>query len=1105
MSASSAAPRTRADYSSLDFDVDVAWLYRGKKRGKQRRAGEEGTRGRASSVSNAELSRQGENDQVAVAGSGSTDGSGRAAQSAPSEPAAVPERPTGGIGFLKRSNSVGERPKKSLFGSLFSRRLTVSSGMPLSGPAHGTRAAQSTDAHGATSRPASGGQCAPTGVPIGRTGHGMARYLNEPSSPEVRDAAPIHNGPRLEPGASPVSSLQQLSGVQLRRVAFAVDKFGMAPPQQIPSRRPRRGNVLIPDDIIGDVPIISQGISNAQGVSGQKDGQITKDSKEYKLAMENYRKAQKESKKHQQEAHLAALRTANEVATYKYKPAHSQRELIPEAAVDDRIKSLEIDKPIHTHETPFEGEDATGSQCSDQPGKELTLDQIYTRCCHLREILPIPSTLKQVKNKTAPLHTLKFLNPRPTLIDLLSFCDFLAVVPIHNVVFDNVNLTPEMFKVMVSSLVNSTALERLSIRNVVLDSECWLALCKFIFSNKSLIKLDISQTKIKQDLSPALYRSNMNWPLFIEVLQRRKHTPLEELLLNGVQFVDLSIFNGLLHAFTLRPASKKRLGVAHSHLTEEHIKLLFDWASTYKVQGIDLAFNNLSEIVKPMVSKLTSMNFDQLHYFTLNSTSLAFCDTALCLRALSKLPTLYFLDLSSLPTIFPEIFPYLNKYLPRFPNLKRLHLDSNDFSMDHISLLSQILQKCKELLHLSLLYQPESSYGMSACAALYDFVANSPKLKNVDVDYEYMPEEISSRIAVCLIRNAQKSLNEDFELDELTSQDDLLFDGELITKTAGGILSKLGSSSEKSNDDSSRRYLLKKYWQKINRVHTNVQNTIDDMFEKRSEAKLTLQGKENLLRLLFVENTLSKILEILSNSQEVASILDTPEGISTSNLKAVDSSTLLMPAGHLEEGYLDGQSMAASTQLDKPHFMATDSGRTIDVTTGRPVVLRQSSQTSVVRKKQEEEEGEFHKWGYFVAQKRSGLPLPQYVSEQSTQSQPSQADATTGMRVIISKIPSGAELKAAIIKAKGIASIEDLIDNVNHNLVHLDNIYGIPYSTRPVSADRASIDSQNRSVSTGSEEPVSPLPSEGGGEFEEHVAETYDKLLNNLSRVRSNR
>ncbi|AEY95631.1 FACR113Wp [Eremothecium gossypii FDAG1] len=1098
MSATSAAPRTRADYSSLDFDVDVAWLYRGKKRGKQRKAGEDGTRGRASSVSNAELSRQADSGQ---AGTGSASGSERSAQSAATEPAAVPERQSGGIGFLKRSNSVGERPKKSLFGSLFSRRLASSSGVPLSGPPHGARASQRGDARGAES----GGQCAPAGIPIGRATDGMARYLNEPSSPEVRDAAPINDRPRrMEPGALPVPSLQLLSGVQLRRVAFAVDKFSTDPPQQIPSRRPRRGNVLIPDEILGEVPTISQGISNPEGICGQKESQLTKDSKEYKIALENYRKALKESKKHQQEAHMAALRTANEVAAFKYKQSHSQRELVPEAAVDDRAKHLEIDKPTQANETSFDGED---TECGDESGKELTLDQIYTRCCHLREILPIPSTLKQVKNKTAPLHTLKFLNPKPTLIDLLSFCDFIAVVPIHNVVFDNVNLTPEMFKIMISSLVNSTALERLSIRNVVTDADCWAALCKFILSNRSLIKLDISQTKVRQDLARTLYRSNMNWPLFIEVLQRRQHAPLEELLLNGIQFFDLSIFNGLLHAFTLRPASKKRLGVAHSFLKEEHLKLLFDWASTYNVQGIDLAFNNLTDLVKPMVSKLTTMNFDHLHYFTLNSTALGFCDAALCLRALSKLPNLYFLDLSSLPAIFPEIFPFLNKYLPRFPFLKRLHLDSNDFMMDHISLLSQILQKCKELLHLSMLYQPESSYGMSACAALYDFVANSPKLKNLDVDYEYIPEEISSRIAVCLIRNAQKSLNEDFELDELTSQDDLLFDGELITKTAGGILSKLGTSSEKSNDDSSRRYLLKKYWQKINRVHTNVQSTIDDLFEKRSKDELTLQGKENLLRLLFVENTLSKILEILADSQEVASLLDdNPEGISAPNLEAVDSSTLLMPATRLEDGYLDTQGISASTQVDRPHFMATDSGRTIDVTTGRPVVLRQSSQTSIVCKKQEEEEGELHKWGYFVAQKRSGLPLPQYVSEHPAQSQPSQADNATDMRVIISKIPSGAELKAAIIKAKGIASMEDLIDNVNHNRVHLDNIYGIPYSTRPVSADRASVSSQSRSVCTPNEEPVSaPLPSDGHEELDEHVGETYDKLLNNLSRVRSNR
>ena len=162
------------------------------------------------------------------------------------------------------------------------------------------------------------------------------------------------------------------------------------------------------------------------------------------------------------------------------------------------------------------------SGTQDENGNELMLDVVYTRCCHLREILPIPSTLRQLKEKKAPLQTLKFLNPRPTLIDILSFSDFIAIVPIHNVVFDNVGLSPEMFKIVISSLVKSITLERLSMRNVVFDERGWKLLCKFLMRNKSLTKLDISQTKIRHDLDLKLHRSQMDWSLFIDVLHKRQ-------------------------------------------------------------------------------------------------------------------------------------------------------------------------------------------------------------------------------------------------------------------------------------------------------------------------------------------------------------------------------------------------------------------------------------------------------------------------------------------------------------------------------------------------------------------------------------------------------
>lgn len=82
----------------------------------------------------------------------------------------------------------------------------------------------------------------------------------------------------------------------------------------------------------------------------------------------------------------------------------------------------------------------------------------------------------------------------------------------------------------------------------------------------------------------------------------------------------------------------------------------------------------------------------------------------------------------------------------------------------------------------------------------------------LDFDYDLISEEIQSRIALCLMRNMKRTMDSTFQLDELDSQDDLLFDGSLVTMTAESVLEKLNLLSDKSTKvkkDTTKRYLLK--------------------------------------------------------------------------------------------------------------------------------------------------------------------------------------------------------------------------------------------------------------------------------------------------------
>ena len=1154
--------------------------------------------------------------------------------------------------------------KKSLFGSLFGKKAASSSlsppaSAPASVPAIDTSVKQVAAVQHLSSSPnkiADDGALSPV------------RTITNSSSASSNSFGLTHaniastNTHPIQP-----SDLHELKTISLKRVSFAVDSFENDPPQQLPSRKPRQGNVLIPGDMISNIPSISVGISNTVATpnttgsaSSATKPIFTKDSKEYKIAAENYKMALKESDKHQQEAHYAAQRIANEVANFKAKALSASLTASTTAPVSTAAKAnatettMEYEKEsfhsskIHSIDTPiqqhdyFYDSDCDNEENNNQNGnKELTLDSVYTRCCHLREILPIPSTLRQVKGKTAPLQILKFLNPKPTLIDILSFCDFISIVPINTIIFDNVTLNAAMFKILLTSLVNSTAIEKIGLRNVLIDSGSWKLLCKFLLQNKSISKLDISQTKVKSDLPSNLYRHVMDWQLFSQVLLNRmskenmngdnKVSYIEELLLNGIKFsnIPLEEFQNVLTSFSnaakdeMRTSNalpvSLRLGLASSDIGIDQLKVVLNWMSQYHIQGVDMSFNDLSSLVKPAVSKLSSSEFDDLEYFTLNSTNISTgYDVALILKYLSKLPKLKFLDLSNLPQVFPDVLPFMHKYLPKFPELRRIHFDNNNLRYKDISMVCTILVKCPKISHISIMTQstptnstvtpssttiartpsnsgstpplieplsptlgstsvvqphspktsqegPKTNF-LAYYGSLYNLVKDSPHLVTLDINYNDIPDEIRSRIAVCLVRNMDRTIDSSFQLDDLTSQDDLVFDGTIITETAENVIESLHTTPlEHQQHDSTKRYLLKKYIEKLQNVYNTVQQTIDNLFEKQNTDQLSLQEKENLLRLLLVEKNLSHILEIFSNIPQFGNILGT-------------STTPLPPLKHFDSNrdtnnvMITTNTTTSSAAPARPHLMATDSGRVIDVFTGKPLLMRSSSSTSEFGKKQEEEEGELHKWGFFVQQQRSLYPdheQPSTIADRnvktsvirdiphpaannvSTNSRsnssaapnigtsggsypksstsPYNPDITTNPypqptpQRVFAKIPSGDEVRHAVIKARGIHSIEDLIDKVSKNTSDLDTIYGTKLvfdDQNSTSDSQQQTSRQSKSISLDTSPTANTITSAAIGASNstaspnktssnqvkcKEVQEKYDEVLNKLSNVRLNK
>lgn len=907
--------------------------------------------------------------------------------------------------------------------------------------------------------------------------------------------------------------LKDIPEPQLRRVTFALDKLDDDPQQQIPSRRPRKGNVLIPEDLTAPLPRLAQGISTSDGRAAPADLKYT--DKELQMAIEAQKRALLEAEKHAMEAHLSAKKLAAQISQYKI----SGKSNVPEDDdITEGVENIEIDKPLHMHENHFE---ETGEEGATAENEEASLEAIYTRCCHLREILPIPATLRQLKNKTRPLQVLKLLNPKPTLIDVLSFSDFIAITPINTIIFDNVTMTTEMLKHLLSSLVYNKHLEKLSLRNVAMDDSGWLYLCEFLNRNHTVKKLDISHQRVKQVTKQTSFRCAMNWDLFIKALIARNG--IEELVMGGCKLPDDTFENLLENALSI---STCRLGMAATEINVRKCEMVADWISRKdsKCVGLDIAYNDLSQgQLRPFIDVFNTKTVN-LIFFSLNSTNVTNVEEAgELLRGLANVKTLKFLDLSSLPQLFPRVISKLSKYLPLFSCLKRIHFDLNELTSESIEAISDILPKINGLVHVSLL--GNRNLDRRAIVAIYTAVKMSA-IFTLDLDYDLVPDEFSQRLALYLMKNMDRTIRPDItNISGDTEQDDVMFDGSLLMERAEKMLIESDKNCGET-DYKLQKMITNALIERTNAIRIDIHKIIDNLFERRNNGNLSFEGKENLLRFCLLDASLEKVVHLFEQKAKMFSTplspapsIHTPPNSGANQIPDHDqlheSSTALIDAGPIlmaknSRPNMLGPSFPALEQTFQPHSVVVEAnpdGRTvpIDNLTGRPVLMKSVSQTSVHAKEQELEEGEFHRWGYFIEHRNGASGLNE---ESKPQAPP-----------VFAALPSGSELREAIINAKGIDSVTQLINKINDNRVSLDRIYNVEGldakpNGEPENGNGFSPDLLGKNDNEVFEDALEKMDEVGDDESinsdKDHnvlpvVDEAYDKLLNEAQRVRSNK
>ena len=729
----------------------------------------------------------------------------------------------------------------------------------------------------------------------------------------------------MEFDPSKITTVPGLEHVRpLKHVSFATNTYFNDPPQQICSKNPRKGEVEVkPNGSVvihrltpqerkkimesTSLGVVVGGTGQLKLLNPEEDDANAKSKEEMAPQKQNEVEPRDDEDNNSQRRNIV-MAAAEAAAEARAKEAPNELKRIvtnneEEVTVSKTASHLTIDKPMISRRgastsslASMVSSDTNGTNADDEgeiippPSLKIPHDIVYTRCCHLREILPIPATLKQLKKgSTDPIPILQLRNPRPSMVEIWSFSDFLSIAPVLCLSLDGVQLTVQMLRIILSSLVYKQHFQKLSLRNTPLDEEGWKVLCYFVSKAKSLHSIDLTmvssiktnvqkpsksslKSKILRMQSNMENRSDMNWDLLTASIALMGG--LEEIVISGAQMNAAQFKNFILVACI----ATVRLGLAYNGLTKSQCDDLAKWMVQSKVTGLDVGFNDLngklSSFTDAVLGKIQKANEKNVFKFlSLNGTNLRVnehdtFENNEVLKLISVLcysENLKFLDISNNPAIFPHCVPTLIDFLPVFVNLVRLHIDYNNLSSTSVVMLAEVLPMCSRLNYFSML---GTELDLASSKALAEAVRKSSSLMTLDVDYVYMPENIKEKISLYALRNIQGELkrvhNDDKDIKDTqfsSLQDQLSL-----------LLTEKADNSEHYNK------MVENFMAKIALARIKISKVVHDLFDLKLNGQLNLEGKEALIRLCFIEASLERGCDLLK--QRHNNTLKTPDLLS---------------------------------------------------------------------------------------------------------------------------------------------------------------------------------------------------------------------------------
>jgi hypothetical protein len=482
---------------------------------------------------------------------------------------------------------------------------------------------------------------------------------------------------------------------------------------------------------------------------------------------------------------------------------------------------LALDDPDEHSRPSSPGSGSSHSRTQNHPTTDPV--RIYRRCCQLRET---PVLKRLVERMTSPSSTLAEapgtvavldLTDFPmTLQDLVTFSDWLAIVPVRKLILENCALTDEGVRSILAGLLSTKTMEqarnlRRSVRknhfqplvkedgfgvveklslknNPKIGPEGWRHICLFVHLSKSIKAIDLSGIPFPKAPVAANGHavrvskcvSDIASTLASALANRFGGNHLEELLLSECKpsTDDVAKICDAAISFGLR-----RFGLASNDLTREGLEHVVRYFRAGTCEGLDLGGNELNDHLDVLIPAIDGNH--PMMALSLADCSLTPSAIFPLLQAFPRLTNLRFIDLSHNPGLFstqPDALSMLRRFLPKMPFLKRIHLADVNLSPDHAIALAEVLPECPSLCHLNILENPKIVSLTSAtdpasqeeACAVYASLMAAVRVSStiIAVDIEVPSAESSEVVKALASQIVAYSLRNLGAIEEINGSDD---------------------------------------------------------------------------------------------------------------------------------------------------------------------------------------------------------------------------------------------------------------------------------------------------------------------------------------------